>query len=298
MLPRIVARAFVAVTVCVASSVTQAGSIGVTLGTGPDGFDSRGLDFGFAVGKLPLNLNAGYYMGSSNGSISLEQANAGLDWQVSKSVSLQLGASRIDDDVFIVEGGDIGLGVRLNPLWDGKRVSFLNLGVGRMDYTPDTRLDLPGALLDRVPEQKRYGIGLTQGLTDNLTLNLNYDAYDYTEDPKELAIAVARAFIKRGRYPPNSAFSLLAFPDNAYNIGLNWDVSEGIGLNVSFGETETVLSQKLRSLSFGVTHYGEYFNTGLNLTRSFSTEVTGERGFTILPSSDDIYVDFRLSKDF
>ena len=155
-----------------------------------------------------------------------------------------------------------------------------------------------GALLDRVPEQNRYGIGLTQGLTDNLTLNLNYDSYDYTEDPKELAIAVARAFIKRGRYPPSSAFSLLAFPDNAYNIGLNWDVSEGIGLNFSFGETETVLSQKLRSLSVGVTHYGEHFDTGINITRSFSTEVTGDRGFTILPSSDDIYVDFRLSKDF
>lgn len=298
MLHSLVTRACAVLVVFVASSVTHAGSIGLTLGTGPDGFDSRGLDLAFAVGKLPLNLSAGYYMGSSNGTTSLEQANAGLDWQVSKNVSLQLGASRIDDDVFIVEGGDLGLGVRLDTLWKGKRLSMLNLGTGRMDYSPDTRLELPGAQLDRVPEQNRYGIGLTQGLTDNLTLNLNYDSYDYTEDPKELAIAVARAFIKRGRYPPSSAFSLLAFPDNAYNIGLNWDVSEGIGLNFSFGETETVLSQKLRSLSVGVTHYGEHFDTGINITRSFSTEVTGDRGFTILPSSDDIYVDFRLSKDF
>ncbi len=278
---------------------THAGSLGITLGTGPGGFDSRGLDLAFGIGALPLNVNAGYYQGLTGGDTSMEQANAGLDWQVTKSVSVQLGASRIDDDIFIMEGADIGLGLQLNQYWGGERTTMINLGFGRMDYTPDTARQLPQALLDRLPDQNRYSLGLVQGLTENLTLNLSFDSYDYTEDPKDLARAIALAFLKRGRYPPNSAFTLAAFPDKTYNVGLGWELGNSLGLDVSFGHTETVLGQKLRSVSLGVTHYGETLSVGMNISRSFSTEVSTERrAITIIPSSDEIYVDFRVGMNF
>jgi hypothetical protein len=55
------------------------GDAAITLGTGPDGFDSRALDVGLDLGKLPLHINAGYLLGSSNGETNLEQATTGVD---------------------------------------------------------------------------------------------------------------------------------------------------------------------------------------------------------------------------
>ncbi len=256
MIYRAFARLCAVLSLSVLTCGAHAGSVGISLGTGPGGFDSRGIDLSFGVGSLPLNVNAGYYQGLSGGDVSMEQANAGLDWQITESISAQLGASRIDDDIFIMEGSDLGLGLQLNQYWGGERTTLINLGFGRMDYTPDTARQLPQALLDRLPDQNRYSLGLVQGLTENLTLNLSYDSYDYTEDPKDLARAIAIAFLKRGRYPPNSAFTLAAFPDKTYSVGLGWELGNNLGLDIGFSHTETVLGQKLRNVSLGVTHHG------------------------------------------
>jgi hypothetical protein len=295
VLPRLCAVLFLSILACAA----RAGSVNVSLGTGPGGFDSRGLDLSFDVGAMPLSINAGYFQSVSDGEVSMEQSNAGLDWQVSSGVSLQLGASRIDDDIFIMKGADLGLGLQINPYWGSKLKTMLNFGLGRMDYTPDTARQLPQALLDHLPDQDKYSIGLVQGLTENLTLNLSFDSYDYTEDPKDLARAIAVAFLKRGRYPPNAAFTLVAFPDKTYSIGLGWELGSDLGLDFGFSHTETVLGQKLRNVSVGVTHYGETLTMGMSISRSFSTEVNAvRRDVTIIPSSDDIYVDFRVGMHF
>jgi len=290
-------RLAVALALFAASLGATAGNVTVSLGSGPQGFDSRGLDVAFNP-TASLGLNAGHFVASSNGTTSMQQTTAGIDWQVSEKVSVNLGATRIDDDIFIMEGGDLGVSLPLNHYWKGERTTLLNLGYGRMDYTPDTARNLPASFLEHLPEQERFGIGLVQGLSEQLTLNLSYDRYDYSTDPTALARAVAIAFIKRGRYPPNSAFTLIAFPDNSYSIGLGWETGRDIGVDFGFSETETVLGQKLRNTSLGVTYYGQQLTVGMSISRSFSTDAKTANGFTVIPSGDDVYVDFRVGINF
>ena len=183
-------RLAVALALFAASLGATAGNVTVSLGSGPQGFDSRGLDVAFNP-TASLGLNAGHFVASSNGTTSMQQTTAGIDWQVSEKVSVNLGATRIDDDIFIMEGGDLGVSLPLNHYWKGERTTLLNLGYGRMDYTPDTARNLPASFLEHLPEQERFGIGLVQGLSEQLTLNLSYDRYDYSTDPTALARAVA-----------------------------------------------------------------------------------------------------------
>lgn len=280
-------------------SAQAGGDVTMTLGTGPGGFDSRGIDAGIDLGKLPLHLSAGYFTGLSDGETTMEQANAGIDWQVSDSVSVNLGLSRIDDDIFIMDGTDIGIDIGLNKLWNSKRRTNLNLAVGRMEYDPDTDRNLPPALLDALPEQTRYSFGLSQSLTESLNANLGYDYYDYSKDPQALARAIGLAFLKRGRFPPNSAFTIAAFPDRTWSAGLGWEVGHNLGLDLSYSHTETVTGQKLKNTALGVTHYGEVFTFGISISRSTSTEVKTDRlGVTVFPSSSGTYVDFSIGMNF
>jgi hypothetical protein len=218
--------------------------------------------------------------------------------QVSESVSTQLNLSRIDDDIFIMKGAEISLNLHLNQFWQSKQSTVLKLGYGRMDYTPDTERRLPEALLAHLPEQSHYTLGLSQGLTEHLSANLTYDKYDYTTDPRELATAIALAYTRRNRTPPNSAFVIAAFPDNTANIGLGWDLGNNISLDLSYSQTETAVGQTLKNTGLGVTHSGEAFTFGVSLSHSDSSEVTSARGITVIPSSHGTYLDFHIGMQF
>ncbi len=300
MLAQRVARHFGTLLILAMPMTTLAGGdAAITLGTGPCGFDSRGVDAGIDLGALPLHVNAGYFSASSDGETTLAQANAGLDWQVSESVAVNLGMSRIDDDFFIMKGTDIGIDIGLNKLWNGKKRTNVNLAVGRMEYDPDIDRSLPAALLNALPEQNRYSIGLSQSLTESLTANLGYDYYDYTEDPSALARAIGLTFLKRGRFPPNSAFTVAAFPDRTWSAGLGWEVGGNISLDLSYSLTETVIGQTLKDIALGITHYGKVFTFGVSISRSSSAEVKTERlDVMAFPSSSDTYVDFRIGMKF
>jgi len=279
-------------------NLAHAANIGFTYGSGSGDFDSASINFGTGLGDTPLYLSGSHYQGSSGGDQSLKNSSLGLDWQINEPLSVHLGFNRIDDDIFIMDGGEVGLGLKLNQYFGSERDTLLNLGYGKMDYTPDTSRDIPQALLDRVPKQSRYSIGLVQGLTDTLSANLSYDNYDYTTDPEVLALAIAKAFVKRGFYPPNAAYTLAAFPEHTVRAGLDWQTSKTLGVSLTLGQTKTATGQHLRDLGVGFTHHGEIFTFGVNLSASSTTDVETATGITVIKGGSSHYVDLNFGVEF
>jgi hypothetical protein len=287
------ALALAALPVCV-----QAGSVDVTLGNGPGGFDSYALDVDFDLGKLPLGLNAGYYTASVNGDTNMEQVTAGMSWEVSETARLRASLMRIDDNIFVMEGGDLGVTFKLAKLWRGKQPTDLNIAYGRMDYTPDTARNLPAALLASLPEQEHVNLGLTQGITDSVSINLGYDKYDYTKDPVQLATAIGLAFLRHGRNPPNAAYTIAAFPDHTLSAGVNWDLGNGFNLSLDHSASETVVDQRLRNTTLGIAYQGEKMTFGVNISRNESTEVRSRGGTVLYPASHGTYLEFSVGLPF
>lgn len=275
----------------------QAHEIDLTWTTGKGRFESRAVQAEFGLGKLPLRLTAEYLDVTDEGS-SVRQTGGSLAWRVAEPLELRLGLTRLDDNVFVMEGGDIGATVHLDKFWHGSQATFLKLAYATMDYTPDTARSLPPAFLSRLPEQRRYSAGLEQGLGKDLSISLAYDKYDYTQDPVDLATAVALAFLRRGGRPPGAAFVLTSFPDHATAVALQWQVTDKLVLDLAYDQSETVIGQRQKSSSVGVSREIGAFTLGLTITHSSSTAVSTARGIPLAPAGSDTYLALRAGIQF
>lgn len=274
------------------------GGVNVALGNGPGGFDSHAVDFDVNLGKSPLGLSAGYYTASVNGATSLEQVSAGVDWKASDTVTASASLMRIDDNLFVMEGRDLGATFKLAKFWQSKLPTDLSVTYGRMDYTPDTSRNLPAALLAALPEQEHLKLGLTQGVSEAVSINLAYDKYDYSNDPVQLATAIGLAFLRHNRNPPNAAYTIAAFPDYTVGAGVSWDLGNGFNLSLDYSGTKTVVDQHLRNTTLGVVYYGDVLSFGVNISRSDSTEVKSRNGTVLYPANHGTYLEFSIGMQF
>lgn len=287
----------------------QAADVTYKLGTSPSSFESHSIDAGVSFGSItsdkdsnktrtPFRIDAGYYQASGQDS-HLVQHNGSFRWSVTDKDSISLAGKQIDDDVLLIKGVTLSGSVNLNRFWQGQRLTSLNLGHSRLSYSGETRRRLAAAVLERFPDQNSISIGLTQGLPADLSLNLSYERYRYSNDPVELAAAIAVRFRRLNRAPPSQAYALAGFPVRSVGAGLTWEVSDDLSVDTYFSQTETVLDQKLRSLSLGLSYVYGAMTIGTTLTRSAATEVLGPRGRNVvLASSMNTYYEFRVSYSF
>ncbi|MCB1865577.1 MAG: hypothetical protein KDG50_09100 [Chromatiales bacterium] len=283
-----------AFTAWLVANPSPAANLYLSLGSGGDSYYSRGLDFDSPMGDLPLIFRAGVFQGVSGGDVSMQSLSAGLDWQINDVVSVGATASRIDDDVFRMDGLEASASLSLNPLWGSKLTTALNLDYGEMDYAPDTTRNLPASLLARLPRQSHYAIGLTQNLSESVYVYASYTDYDYTNDPAALAQAVATAFLSRRRLPPNPAYTVAAFPKDTLSTAVGWQADPRFALSASYSESKTAIGQDLRSAALGMTYYADTFHVGITLTNSRSSSIKTPGGLTLSPDSDDNYLDLSV----
>ncbi len=282
---------------CIAGTLALAGpaqavDLSAAVGRAGDGYSSTALNAGFELGKLPLRIDAGYFDGGA-GDSNVSQANASLTWKVTDQFSATAGYQRVDDDIFRMTGAELSTTVSLESLWNGTRSTQLTAGYGELKYTPDTDARIAPALLARIPRQSRYSIGLSQGLTEKVSLSLGYEDYGYSKNPVELAASIAiRA--RRFGLPVNAAYTVSSFADQSANLGLNWAVRDTVSINVGYSSFKTVLDQRSASTTLGLTWSFERFWLNPSVSHNSSERLAGLRGVTIIPSDSGNSVELRI----
>lgn len=271
----------------------RAADFNYTFGTGPDSYISHGFDFSLDLDPLPLTLS-GLYSWATGDGFHFNQTNAGVDWQADDWISTRFGYNRIEDDIFVMEGGEGGLTVDLAHFLSALQLTQLGFTLGMMNYTPNTAKAIPPALLAKLPEQTHYGVSLYQQLPKGFSFTLSYDLYDYSNDPVALATAIATAFLKHHALPPGPAYAIASFPDHGWGGGISWDGDSGLGLDLTYGETQSAIGQMSRNVSLGARYKLKHFNLGVTGTYSFSDAVTTGGGVTLIPASDGTYVELRF----
>ena len=275
---------------------TDALELGVDRGVGPDGFESIALDAGHQFQRLPLRVDAGYYSSDIAGQ-GVEQSTASIRWQVRNEISTTLGLSHIDDNVFVIRGTDLGLGLAANALWHGSRTTQLNLTYGRLTYSPDAHAPFGPGVLARLPRQVHCLTGVSQQFSDKFWLNLSYDSFQYSKSPLELA-QVLLILNRRYRTPLTWAYTMIAFPDRAGSAGLVWYPSQKYSATLTYSRSHTVLLQSTSATAANVTRNFGRFNATVGLNHSDAGPVRGFAGQVLQPASSGTYFDLHLGASF
>jgi hypothetical protein len=264
------------------------------VGTGPDDYRSVGLEATVGPDESPWQTIFDYAHSKSI-DYKADEIGAGLSWVQSDMTTWNMRLSHIEDDQFRIEGIDAGVALRLERLWNGTRESRLDLGLGYSEYNVLTRRPLPAALAARQPEQDRYSVGLTQGLTPTVSLNATHVGYDYNTDPGALALF----FLRRLRVPLTNASIFLSFPDATDTIGIAWNPDPKIAFNLSYSKTETVIDQALESTALETTYFpSQKYRVGLIVTRSTAQTIAGPAGTVLIPETEGTFFELILAVAF
>lgn len=267
-----------------ASLACARSDVALTYGAGSDRYQSYAFKAGVDIAQLPLQLNLDYYHIRTDGAEVLTQTGAGLTWNPTDWVSANYRWVSIKEDSFDVSGNEYGASVYLNHFWQGRLYTRLDIGLGDYEYT----LEAPSVVQASVPDQRRYSLGLSQNITEDVYIYGAYDTYRYSSSPALLAIQLNRRF----RRPTNTASVLVSFPDVGKTIGVGWYVTEKLSLDISYAETDTVIGQKQDSKKLSLNYrVNNAVSFNAAATRSNSDAVIGPNGATVIQASDSTIVE-------
>jgi hypothetical protein len=185
--------------------------------------------------------------------------------------------------------------VYLDHFWDGRLYTRLDLGRGDYEYEPDVRPAVAALIAGRVPDQRRYSLGLSQNLTEAVYVYGTYDEYHYTTDPALLALLVAR----RLRQPVNAATTLVSFPDVGRTLGGGWQLNEKLGTDISYNWVDSVIGQKQDSTRLSLSYRAsDALALSTALTISNYDAVRGPNGATLIQASDSTVLELGVAYTF
>ena len=272
-----------------------ASDVSVTYGAGSDRYQSYAFNAGVDLLQLPLQLDLDYYHIRTDGAEVLTQRGAGLTWNLTDWASANFRYVTIKEESLDLSGNEYGAAVFLSHLWQGRLHTRLDIGVGDYEYALNVRPAVRALIAGQVPEQRRYSLGLSQNITQDVYLYGAYDAYYYSSDPALLARLLTRRF----RQPSNAAAVLVSFPDVGRTLGIGWHMTEKLTVDVSYADTDTVIGQKQDSQKLSLnyrTNNAVSFNAALTLSNSDA--VTRPNGATQIQASDNTIIEFGFSYTF
>lgn len=214
------------------SGVANAGAgIGVTVGTGPESYLSRGAelilwsDDGLLHGGL--SHRASESGDSSANDASETRASAGLQFESGIGIS---GSYTFNDEPD-VEIETVGGGISL-PL-DGAQATRLFLDYRAAAYAGK-------GPFRRQLDRDEYAVGLDHAVSETITLGGSYSSYSYTPDPTPL-----EPLFKR-RQQRNLAVSsvLLDLLDYSWSLSADWRITGQQTLGLFYNRSHTLFDER------------------------------------------------------
>jgi hypothetical protein len=197
------------------TSVANAGAgIGVTVGTGPDDYISRGADLTLWSGDGVLNAGVSYRESESGDSAAndTEETHATLGLQLESGVGLSANYTFNDESTLEIE--TLGAGVSL-PL-DKAQTTRLFLDYRASTYTGK-------GILHRQLDRDEYAIGLSHSLSDRFSIGASYSDYHYSPDPSAPFVTLFQQRRQRPLAADSILFDLL---DYAWTVNADWRMTE------------------------------------------------------------------------
>lgn len=288
-------------------SIAHAGAyLAATAGTGPDGYRSTELRGNADLFDTPLNLNALVFRSDSTAGDPANQFILGLDWSLSKLITLGLAHNKQDNSQVDAAGNSISLALMLDTLWQGNLQTRLDLKHGLSAYKFK---QLPPAVQNDTINQTTSGLGLSQDIATPVSLYVSYDRYSYDHDPKQAAQYLMKILPRKSS---DTRSSLLSFPDSTATLGITWRASDALSVDLSSSRTLTQLDQVQKSKRLGIDYQvTDRLNLTAAVTLATSTAVVTKQtifpnipaltipaGTVVLPATNDRYAELGLGWSF
>lgn len=278
--------------------------ISATAGSGPSGFRSTEVRGSADLFTTPLSVNALHFKSDYSTADTVTQSTFGLKWKMSKLATLGVSHNKQDNSLINISGNAVSLALALQTLWDSKLLTRLDLKRADSEYQFN---GLPAPY--DTSNQAANSFGLSQDISEPVTLYGSLDRYSYDRDPKQSAFRAMR--ITRFR-SFNTASTLLSFPDATNTFGITWRPLEALSVDLSSGRTSTQLDQKLKTQRLGFDYQAtDHLYITAAISRVSSTAVVTKRtifpnipaltipaGTTVMPATDDTYREFGLGWTF
>ncbi len=175
--------------------------------------------------------------------------------------SWDLSLGRRADDLLEVTEAGLRTSWQLHNLWQGTRSTQLDFGFTRSDFG---LVQTPAASL----EQHEYSLGLTQGITDKVSVFAQMSRFHYSRDPEALA-KVLLDLRRRRRALPTAEDIVLGLLDSSRTLGVTYDATERLSLDLSRSTTSSVLlHDDTRTNSLDATYRLDNVSLGLGYART------------------------------
>lgn len=270
-------------------------NVALTYSSGADDYDAYGVNANIDIFTLPLQANVDYFTSSLNNANTTKETGIGLTWRPVTWASSNYRHSKINDDTFDVQGDEIGAGMNFNHFWKSDLITRLDIGFGAFDYTANARPVVQAVISNLVPDQRRYHVGISQDITQDVTIYGSHETYQYSKDP----VFLARFLIRRTGFVSQGPSALLSFPDKNNTIGMEWRSTEKATFNLSYSRTDTVINQKQESGKLGVNYQiNAPLSANFSVSRARSDAVRNLAGVIVLPSSMGTTVELSMGYAF
>ena len=264
------------------------GDFSYTHGSGSGGYRSHSVAANIEPNGRPLSLGFNATQSLVDSAEVSTQVGASVGWRVSPVWSVDANLSTTNDDLVNVSARGLSVTWNLHKLWQGKRTTRLELGRNVSDYS--LQRDSQN-LNNRIPQQRRSRLDLRQGLSDAFDVYVGLETYDYSQDPIDLARALLNRKVRRVA----AAGMLGDLSDRSQTVGVNWSVTEAWSLDMSTGQSNTVIGQNQRQKTL-VLNYMFHPRASVSLTWSDSSSdaVSAPNGVAVSPAQSDSSVELGL----
>ena len=264
------------------------GDFSYTHGSGSGGYGSHSVAVNIEPNGRPLSLGFSATQSLVDSAEVSTQVGASMGWRVSPVWSVDANLSTTNDDLVNVSARGLSVTWNLHKLWQGKRTTRLELGRNVSDYS--LQRDSQN-LNNRIPQQRRSRLDLRQGLSDAFDVYVGLETYDYSQDPIDLARALLNRKVRRVA----AAGMLGDLSDRSQTVGVNWSVTEAWSLDMSTGQSNTVIGQNQRQKTL-VLNYMFHPRASVSLTWSDSSSdaVSAPNGVAVSPAQSDSSVELGL----
>lgn len=265
-----------------------AGDLSYSRGNGSGGYGSHSLQANFEPSALPLSLGFNANQSLVNSVEVSTQVGASLGWRASPLWSLTANLSTTNDELLNVSERGLSVAWNLHKLWQGRSTTRLEVGRNVSDYSLQRGTQ---SLVGRIPQQRSTRLDVRQGLSDAVDVYVGLQAYDYSQDPIDLA----RALLSRKVRRVAAAGMLGDLSDRSQTVGLNWSLADAWSLDVSAGLSNTVMGQSQRQKTVGLNFmFHPRASVSLTWSDSSSEALINANGVTVSPSQSDSSVDMGL----
>ena len=278
------------------ASLSCSGSdIAVTYGGGSDRYQSYAFRAAVDVPKLPLQLDLDYTHIRTDGAELLTQTGFGLTWKAADWASANYRFVSINESTYDVSGHEFGTSLYLNRFWDSRLYTRLDIGLGDYEYEPIVSPVVAALIAGRVPDQRRYSLGLSQNITEDVYVYGAYDEYHYSSDPGFLAALLIRRFMQ----PTNAASTLVSFPDVSRTLGGGWYINDQFSTDISYTFLDTVIGQEQESKRLSLSYRADKEITiNMAFTRSDSGPMLSRQGMVVTAASHSTVLELGLAYTF